>query len=89
MLFDFSLGEKGKNRVKSLYFKIIDKPTSKTNLCRNPSLHSPSLCLVSDGAREILTCALYKKTPGKNIELFSSRRINTYYLLNVSEVITG
>ena len=73
MLFDFSLGEKGKNRVKSLYFEIIDKPTSKTNLCRNPSLHSPSLCLVSDEAREILTCELCKKTPGKNINMFSSR----------------
>ena len=75
-------------RVYSFH-EIIDKLTSKTNLCRNPSLHSPSLCLVSDEAREILTCALCKKTPGKNIKLFSSRRINTYYLLNVSEVITG
>ena len=73
MLFDFSLGEKGKNRVKSLYFEIIDKPTSKTNLCRNPSLHSSSLCLVSDEAREILTCELCKKTPDKNINMFSSR----------------
>ena len=73
MLFDFSLGEKGKNRVKSLYFEIIDKPTSNTNLCRNPSLHSPSLCLVSDEAREILTCELCKKTSGKNIKMFGSR----------------
>ena len=77
----FPWKKKEKNRVNSLYFELIDKPmaTRKTNLCRNPSLHLPSLCLVSDEAREILTCELCKKTPGKNIKLFSSRRINTYY----------